>query len=488
MGENFPKKEKKNGIREHKAAHERMHPNERPHSGNRKHSDVRTDSGNRRSLSGKEKRRRKKIIQRRILIACMAVVVLLIALLVRAVWKGVSGAVEEKKEAQRVEVEKQQSKEPKIEEATAVITTAGDVIMHKPFLESAVYFDGVNYDYNPIFTYTRKLYENADFTVITPEYALTGGNYSGYPTFCAPDAIAEAYAANGIDLCLLANNHIYDASDTGLQRTMDELTENGLLYTGARKSIQDKNYIVQDIKGIKVGFFNYVFETEKINGQKSINGIPVNAESDGLINSFQEAAPESLYSEVEEILNHMRDEGAEYIIAYMHWGIEYQTEENAHQNAIAQKLCDMGVDALIGSHPHVIQPVDLLESSDGSHKMLCAYAIGNHLSNQRTEYMDGLTNGYSEDGMMVTLTIHRDAKGGITLEKADFIPTWVYHDQDYDDEYFVLPLTDQESLKQEAELHTLDADISASLDRTNSITAEGIRKVHGALPLKQGGE
>lgn len=149
------------------------------------------------------------------------------------------------------------------------------------------------------------------------------------------------------------------------------------------------------------------------------------------------------------------------------------------------KLCDMGVDALIASHPHVIEPVDLLTSTDGDHEMVCAYAIGNHLSNQRTEYMEGLTNGYSEDGMMVKLTVKRDAKGNISLDGADFIPTWVYMDQNPDNEYFILPLDDPENLEKNTGLTNLTDDVTASLDRTDGIVGDGVKKVQNALPIAQ---
>lgn len=437
----------------------------------------------RRQEAARQKRRQKRQIQRLLTIGALILALILSLLLIRAIVKGISKKMKEAKaKAEALELEK---KESKIEEATAVITTAGDVIMHQPFLESSTYYDGESYDYNAIFTYMKEIYEAADFTAMTTEYALTDGDYSGYPNFCAPDAIAEAMAANGVDMCMLANNHIYDKGDEGLQRTMDVLTEKNLLYTGARKTEKDKKYIVQDINGIKVGFINYVYETETIDGKKSINGIAVSEESENLINSFQEENPQSLYDDIEEILTGMEEEGVEYTIAYMHWGVEYQTQENSYQDAIAEKLCDMGIDALIASHPHVIQPVDLLESSDGKHKMVCAYAIGNHLSNQRTEYMDGLTDGYSEDGMVVTLTIHRDTKGKITLEQADFTPTWVYHDQDPDDEYFILPLGHPEEIKEATGLSNIAEDVEASLERTNGIVGEGVKKVQDVLPLEQ---
>lgn len=429
------------------------------------------------------KRRQHRQIQKMIKVGVLVLILILAVLLVRAVAKGISKKTKEAKaRAEALELEKNK---PKIEEATAVITTAGDIIMHRPFLESSVYYNGENYDYNAIFTYMKEIYEAADFAAVTTEYALTEGNYSGYPNFCSPDAIADALAGNGVDMCMLANNHIYDNGDEGLQRTMDVLKEKGLLYSGTRKSETDKKYVIQDINGIKVGFLNYVYETEIIDDTKTINGIAVTKESENLINSFQEEAPQSLYDDVEKILTEMKEEGVEYTIAYMHWGVEYQTKENSYQEAIAQKLCDMGIDALIASHPHVIEPVDLLESSDGKHKMVCAYAIGNHLSNQRTEYMDGLTNGYSEDGMVVTLTIHRDTSGKIILEKADFIPTWVYHDQDPDDEYFILPLGHPEEVKEAAGLGNIAEDIDQSIQRTNGIVGDGVKKVQEALPLEQ---
>lgn len=476
MDDYLDKKPKKDGIKAHKAALEHKNERLRGHGGRK-----RNETGER--ASARQRRRRKRQIQRLVLIAVMILILVVFILIIRAIVKGISRGVEEKKaQATAMEIENSGAE---IEEATAVITTAGDIIVHKPFLTSSVYYDGTNYDYNPIFTYMKEIYEAADFSVVTIECALTDGNYSGYPTFCAPDAIAEALAANGLDMCLLANNHIYDNGDEGLQRTMDVLTANNLLYTGTRKTEEDKNYIIQDINGIKVGFFNYVFETEEVDGYKTINGIAVSKESENLINSFKEAEPQSLYDDVEAILAEMEAAGVEYTVAYMHWGVEYQTVENEYQDAIAQKLCDMGIDALIASHPHVIEPVDLLESSDGTHKMVCAYAIGNHLSNQRTEYMDGLTYGYSEDGMVVTLTIHRDTEGQITLEKADFIPTWVYHDQSVDNEYFILPLQYPDEVKEASGLTNISADVDASLERTNSIVGEGVQKVQEALPLKQ---
>ena len=432
-------------------------------------------------------RRRRVLLYRRLIVGGFAIItVLALSLLISHAFKGKKDpADKETKKVSSVTVKNEKDKEgeEKVKEASATILTAGDIIVHKPFLTSSQYLrsDGT-YDYNSIFTYVKDDYEAADFTVTTVEGALTEGNYSGYPMFCSPDAVATTLSNNGVDMCLLANNHIYYNFDNGLQRTMDVMTANSLLYTGLRKTTADKPYLIQEINGIKVGFFNYVFETERVNGQKTINGIAVSDESSELINSFNSQDLDSFYSKIETGLQEMKEEDVEFTIVYMHWGIEYQTTESAEQDAMAQKLCDLGVDALIGSHPHVIQPVDLLASSDGSHQMLCAYAIGNLLSNQRTEYMDGLAYGHTEDGVMLELTIQRDSERRISITKADFTPTWVAHFTNNDAEYYILPVNEPENLPATTGMD-VTADARESLERTNAIIGAGVQKVQNALPI-----
>lgn len=460
--------EKRDGIKAHKA---RIEKQERMRE---------QEALGKRKAAYRKKRRRRRQIQKLILLAVLILMVTIILFGCRAVVRGIFGS-DKKEEKGDQAAETHVSGEDESEEATAVIMTAGDIVMHRPFLESTVYNDGETYEYDSIFKYIKDDYNAADFTVLTTEFTMADGEYTGYPMFNSPPEIATALKNNGIDMCLLANNHIYDSGDDGLLETIEVYEENDLLYDGIRKTEDDKNYVVKDIGGIKVGFFDYVFETEG----GTINGNYVSDEGKALINSFSESEPQSLYDDIEKNLKEMENKGVEYTIAYLHWGVEYQTEENEYQDAIAQKLCDMGIDALIASHPHVIQPVDLLTSSDESHQMVCCYAIGNHLSNQRTEHMDGLVYGYSEDGLMVSLTIHRDAKGQITLEETDFIPTWVYHDQDPDDRYYILPLDDPDEITSISELGDVSEDIDNSLARTEGIIGDGVKKIQSALPLKQ---
>ncbi|MDO4474386.1 MAG: CapA family protein [Eubacteriales bacterium] len=465
--------EKRDGIKAHKA---RIEQRERA---------MGRKSYEERKAAYRKKRRRKRQIQKLILLAVLILILMLLFFGCRAVVRGITGSDKkeqnENEQNQTTELQVEGKGDAESKEATAVITTAGDIVMHRPFLESSVYKTGDTYDYNSIFKYIKDDYNAADFTVLTTEFTMTDSEYTGYPMFNSPPEIVSALKNNGIDMCLLGNNHIYDSGDDGLLQTIEVYEENDLLYNGIRKTEDENNYVVKDIGGIKVGFFDYVFETEG----ETINGNYVSEKGKALINSFSESDPQKLYDGIEKNLKKMEDEGVEYTIVYLHWGVEYQTKENEYQDAIAQKLCDMGIDALIASHPHVIQPVDLLTSSSGDHQMLCCYAIGNHLSNQRTEYMDGLVYGYSEDGLIVSLTLHRDKKGQITLEKTDFIPTWVYHNQSPDDTYYILPLDNPDEIKSISKLGNISEDVDESLARTDSIIGDGVKKIQAALPLKQ---
>ena len=374
----------------------------------------------------------------------------------------------------------------KQQEVSVDIMCAGDFVMHQAIIEAKNYQPEPNvFDFNDIFHYIRDVYNEGDITFATLEGALCESNYSGYPLFRTPSQLIDDLKNNGIDMLNMASNHVYDDNHPGLLHSMDVLEEKKMEYQGIRHSETAKNYVVKDISGVKVGFFDYVYETVDYYGNPGINGITMASESLPLINSYSDLDLESLYSEVQQILDAMSQEGVEYIIAFMHWGEEYQHYPNINQQTIAQKFCDMGIDALIGSHPHVVQTTDLLVNKDGSHKMVCAYSLGNHLSNQREEYMEGLSNGNTEDGLMVNLKLHKDANGEVSLQEVQWIPTWVYYEYDeaLGSYYQIIPLNRYEMIAKEKN-ETFLVDAQESLQRTNAIINEGVVKIQQALPLK----
>lgn len=382
------------------------------------------------------------------------------------------------------QVEEVINEEPKT--FSADLMFAGDFVIHKPIIDSRFYQSGENdFDFSDIFYYIRDVYREGTFTLATIEGALCDSNYRGYPLFRTPSQLLDDLKNSGIDLINMASNHVYDDFHQGLINSIETLKEKKLDYQGVRTSPEAKNYYVKEIKGIKVGFFNYVYETMDEAGNPGINGITLDTESLPLINTYSEYDLEGLYSEVQVILDAMKEEGVEFIVANMHWGREYEHMPSYSQKVIAQQFCDMGVDALIGSHPHVIQTTDLVVSSNGTHEMLCAYSLGNHLSNQRIEYMDGISNGNTEDGLMVKLSLFKDENGDVSVTDVTWIPTWVYYE--YDSEnlsyYQIMPLDRYQDIMRDKKLD-FDSDAQASLKRTNDVIGEGVSKIQAALPLK----
>ena len=214
-----------------------------------------------------------------------------------------------------------------------------------------------------------------------------------------------------------------------------------------------------------------------------INAIPVNNDTAPLINTFTYDNLGDLYSRIESNLVEMETAGVDYTIAYIHWGNEYQLTESSAQREIAANLCELGIDALIGGHPHVVQPVDVLSNTDGSHQMICLYSVGNHVSNQHREFMDSMPTGHTEDGLMSRLTIEKDYKGNVQLIAADVIPTWVYRTPNSTNpEYFIFSL-ENESIVTEAGDLNIGADYTESLSRTNAIIGDGVTKIQNSLPI-----
>lgn len=368
--------------------------------------------------------------------------------------------------------------------AKATILSTGDVILHTPIFDSSYYHEANVYDFSPIFQYIKEDYASADFTVVNLESTLAYSDYSSYPLFKVPSEIAPALKESGVDMCLLANNHLYDNKEDGISMTMETLVGNELLFTGIRQTEDEPVYFIQNINGIKVGILNYVAETGTSSEKKLINDIPVSDETAPLINSFNYNELDAFYQSVQTSLDKMKFMDVEYTIAYLHWGDEHSLTENENQRVIAQKLCDMGINALIGGHPHVVQPVNVLTSKSGDHEMLCVYSLGNHLSNQRRALMNAMPKGHTEDGLMVNLTIERNEENVVSLTDVTFIPIWVYRSEgDPDFEYYLLPLDDTKEIAKQTKKLDIQEEIEASYNRTNAIIGEGVEKIENALPI-----
>lgn len=320
--------------------------------------------------------------------------------------------------------------EPIVKVSTATVASTGDLLMHLPIINGAYDNSTKTYDFSRIYTYLGKYAEAADYAVANLETTLRGtedGNkYSGYPLFNCPDEIVSATKQAGFDMLLTANNHSYDTKLKGFLRTLDVIDKEGMDRIGTMKTGEEPKYTVKDINGIKIGMTCFTYETETgKEGRKGLNGNILATEATNLINSFSYERLDSFYAKLKSQLDGMKEQGAEVNIVYIHWGTEYLLTANKQQVEIAQQLCNLGVDVIVGGHAHVVEPIDLLTSeNDPEHKTVCLYSMGNAVSNQRKERAQ-IKTGHTEDGVLFSVTFAKYSDGTVLLESADILPTWV---------------------------------------------------------------
>lgn len=368
-------------------------------------------------------------------------------------------------------------------ETTASFTVTGDLLMHKPVFQSCWDAEKGDWVFDPIFTFVTPYIQEADYAVANLETTLCGPDngyaYSGNPLFNCPDGIAASSLNAGFDMLLTGNNHCYDTRMVGIRRTLQILEETGLESLGTQHDAEVKDYKVIEVNGIKVGMTAYTAETsDGMPNVPSINAIQCHPSSFGMINSFDYGQLNKFYEEIGAQFDGMKAEGAEAIVVYMHWGEEYYLEPTEYQVKIAQQLCDMGVDVIVGGHPHVIEPVDLLTSTqDENHKTLIIYSTGNAVSNQRIHEMR-MKSGHTEDGILFHFTLARYIDGTVEVISTGCTPTWVYM-EGYQESYTILPLDySKQDLWQET-FQIDDETYAACIDsynRTMALVSSGLDK------------
>ena len=380
--------------------------------------------------------------------------------------------------------------EPEHVVSQATIAVTGDILMHLAVTNSGLQSDG-SYNYDSIFQYIAPYVSEADYAVANLETTLAGSDmgykYSGYPAFNTPDEIVDALKKAGFSALLTANNHCYDTSEYGFLRTVRTVRSKGLTAMGTRENVSDPVYTVADINGIKVGMVCYSYEGQPDNPTAGVVYMNKNALSSTcgqLINSFLGTQLDPFYLEVRGILEQMKRDGAEATVMFIHWGIEYQTAPNAEQQQIAQQLCDMGFDVIVGGHPHVIQPVTLLTSRlDPDQKTVCLYSTGNAVSNQRIKEMD-LKTGHTEDGMLLQFTFSKYSDETVYLESADILPCWVDLRTAPSTQYDIIPLDSTIRDQWQTAFGMTDEayeNAVKSYDRTEALVGAGIAQVQQYL-------
>ncbi len=290
----------------------------------------------------------------------------------------------------------------------------GDIMGHGGQIESARQSDGT-YDYTSSFRYIEPTFRSANIVTGNLEVTFAGPPYAGYPAFTSPDALGKALKNAGVNTLVTANNHSYDKGRRGMERTIDILEELYFVRTGTFKDSADfhvNNPKIIEVEGIRLALLNYTYGT---------NGIMVRQPN--IVNHI-------IHSEIAEHLQKAKSLSPDKIIVFIHWGNEYQTTPSPAQKETADFLFSQGADIIIGSHPHVVQPMHLLNEVEGK-EQLVVYSLGNFVSNQRKDYTDG--------GVMVRIELSKnDSITSIT--KAEHLLTWVHTPfENGKKQYYILP-------------------------------------------------
>lgn len=324
------------------------------------------------------------------------------------------------------------------------LTAVGDVMAHSPQLKAQYDSNSNTYSFDNNFKYIKKYIETSDLSIANLETTLAGEDigYSSYPTFNTPDAIASALKNTGFDIISTINNHTFDKGSHGFDRTLSVLKELNFETVGTKSNVYDDDYIIKDINGIKLGITSYSYG-DIINSDKYLNGIKISDECKERANIFSSSNVNDAFNTINNTISKLNDTDMQILI--IHWGNEYQRVPSKFQSELAQLLSDAGVDIIIGSHPHVVQPVEMIKSSDGSNETLIVYSLGNLISNQRKET---LGNSYTEDGLIISIDINKDSSNSDAyVSNVKCIPTWV--NKYYDNNKFVyevVPIEDKVTL------------------------------------------
>lgn len=248
---------------------------------------------------------------------------------------------------------------------------AGDLMQHQAQIDAARTPEG-NYDYQSCFSLVKEQISNADLAIDNLEVTLGGKPYNGYPAFSAPDEYLQAIKDAGFDILVTANNHCLDRGRKGLERTIFLLDSLQIPHAGTyRDEAERKRHYPLFIhkKGFRIALLNYTYGTNgiQVSTPNIVNYIDKNIIRQDILNA-QACRPDA-------------------IIAFMHWGDEYQSLPNRAQKELADWLLQQGVTHVIGAHPHVIQPMEL--RTNGNQQHVVVYSLGNFISNMQATDTDG---------------------------------------------------------------------------------------------------
>lgn len=319
-------------------------------------------------------------------------------------------------EVASAEIVEEQQIEDKQEEIVVVkedthikMSVIGDIMCHNSQYKDAYNSSTDTYDFSYVFEDIKQYISSADIAIGNLETTFAGKEkgYSNYPRFNTPEQLAQNLKDFGIDVLSTANNHSMDTNYNGVVSTLDYLDEAGIAHTGTNRNPEEQNTIlIKDVNGIKIAFLAFTYGT---------NGISVPTDKSYCVNLIDD---DFILKQIELA----KKENPDLICASMHWGVEYQTKQNTEQERLADLLFKNGVDIILGSHPHVLQPMEkkTITLDDGTIKeCFVIYSLGN--------FMSGQTKTNTRNSIILNIDITKSGETGrITIDTVEYIPIYMY--------------------------------------------------------------
>lgn len=355
------------------------------------------------------------IINKNFLIICIILIVLIIAMFTvikLKQYQSINAMARQAEELDRQTYEiftsienslANQESNTKNRDVTAKIAAVGDILCQMDMINDAK--SNGEYDFNSMFSNINQFVKKSDIAVGTLETNFTSNNYSGAGKYNAPIEFLSAVKESGINLVSLAHNHILDYKLEGFNETVEKIQEQEISITGIANNNENENSkftgIIKDVKGIKIAFLGYTYglsnESDLTEEEKAV----ANVYSEELVNKDIEYAKQN----------------SNYIITTMHWGNINDSTVSEEQKEITKFLVNQGVDMILGSHPSVVEPMEIIQNSEGKN-ILVAYSLGNYISSFKYENADV--------ELILNIQIAKSANSDkAVLQKVDYTPIYV---------------------------------------------------------------
>ncbi len=351
---------------------------------------------------------------------------------------------------------------PKPEIKEAKLIAVGDIMMHSTQTRSGYDAKRQIYNFDSFFAPVKNILSKGDWVIGNLETPLAGedaGGYTGYPLFNAPAQLADAAKKAGLNILTTANNHALDRGEKGVIRTIANLGDRKIAFTGtAVSAIEASKPLISTKNNISLAILAYTYGT---------NGIPIPKGKDYLVSLIDE-------KKILKDIAKARKQGVDIIAISLHFGDEYQRQPNPQQKQLVENLLKAGADIILGSHPHVVQPYKIFKfpgKNGKTRKAVAIYSMGNFISGQ--------TQDYTDLGVIFQVTIRKkfpEKTAEITGIKA--LPTWVHrYTLNNQVKYRVLPLEQIVTQKKDSLLATsqypvLEAQLQKMNKHLNSLNSQ----------------